>query len=881
MKEGMHMESLEEKCAGGPAQDGKVSGLELESEGGSLGGEVSQGSQVSLEGGASLLGDGLTGGIFSSSFGEALLAAIERETGIRVAPPSGALALKSDSDWAEAEARWADPTSDDDAEAAARDAREAARRWADAEKLALCLSKAGVAASFFASGASAAALSPSSASGASADSSAPAFGASRDSGFEARARFFSAFLMSLLRPHIRTNPLLYRRYPEEVVPPFLAVQLAALGFARTEADADSQGSVCTDFDSLQLAAPDLDLVLDELRDSGLALDMAQELMLFDLPQGPEEKAVVPEGCYLQTDQSRLTPQRHPLVIDPEGRRIYFERRFAEELRLALAVSRYGAVPEDPVGRAAAGALAAFKAEDARRGWTDEDHDRAVEGALKRRFTVITGGPGTGKTTVVVRILACLLAENPGLVIGGAAPTGKAASNLSGSIEGALQGMAKGGGVLAELGGLVSRAKVRCQTLHQWLSGKTGSERPSAASPLALDVLVVDECSMMDIGLAVQLFDALSSSRTRVILLGDKDQLAAVGPGSVFADLSDTRGALAPWIYSFTKSHRFSSGSRLYRLAKAVTPESGTEGDAEVVMAALSESQSMDGDAADNAVLWVKPSRGAGGRTGSGAAGGSNVTPALQEWLMAEYRPLFDRVKSAAGLPVAEAKGAGARGEAGSADNSDAAAFWKRISQVGVLSSRHSGVNGTDAVNDFMEARVRAAAGVAPDAKHYPGRLVLVTRNAWSLGLANGDTGVELPDGRGGLSAFFGGRVGAIPVALLPEHESAFAITIHKSQGSSYHRLAVCLPDAVGGKLCSRELLYTAVTRLADAGSVKGAMALFASESAVREAVGRRVKRFSGLADRLSMLIGRGRGVKVKRSLGAALRGSAGTGAAGA
>lgn len=868
MKEGMHVDGLDAKRAGAAPQSGKESGAGQDFGNDSFGSEgdgVSQESQMgrgSLAEGASPGLDGQGGGIFSNGFGEALLSAVARETGIQVAPSLGGLALKGAADLAEEEARWADPESDDDAEAAAENAREGAKRWAVAEKLALCLAKAGADVSFSAAGASAAAFASSSAPGARSASDAP-----RDPGYEAKARFYSTFLASLLRPHVRSCPQLYRRYPEEVVPPFLAVQLVALGFARTEADADSQGSVCTDFDSLRLAAPDLELVLEELKDCGLALDMAQELMLFDLPRDPNEKEVAAEGFYLQADTSRSSPQRHPFVIDPEGRRIYFERRFAEEMKLALAVSRYAAEPEDPVGGAAAGALAAFKAEDARRGWTDEDHDRAVAGALKRRFTVITGGPGTGKTTVVVRILACLLAENPGLVIGGAAPTGKAASNLSGSIEGALRGMEKGGGVLSELGGLVSRANVRCQTLHQWLSGKNGSERPSAASPLALDILVVDECSMMDIGLAVQLFEALSSSRTRVILLGDKDQLAAVGPGSVFADLSDTKGALAPWIYSFTKSHRFSSGSRLYRLAKAVTPESDSEGDAGVVMAALSESQSMDGDAADNAVLWVKPSRGAGDRASGGAAAGSGVTPALQDWLMAEYRPLFERFKSAAGLPVAEAKGSGAIGEAGAAENSGAALFWKRISQVGVLSSRRSGVNGTNAVNDFMEARVREAAGVAPDARHYPGRLVLVTRNAWSLGLANGDTGVELPDGRGGLSVFFGGRVEAIPVALLPEHESAFAITIHKSQGSSYHRLAVCLPDAVGGKLCSRELLYTAVTRLADVGGVKGAMALFASESAVREAVGRRVKRFSGLADRLSMLIGRSRAGKAQQGQG--------------
>lgn len=181
------------------------------------------------------------------------------------------------------------------------------------------------------------------------------------------------------------------------------------------------------------------------------------------------------------------------------------------------------------------AIEAFRESDRSSGRTDPDHDRALEQALGSRLTVITGGPGTGKTTVVVRIIACLLAENPDLVIAGSAPTGKASSNLEGSILGALPGMESGGAELARLAGLVRSSGIRCQTLQRWLSEQRRIEA---------DVLVVDECSMMDLDLASRLFDALDPARTRVLLLGDKDQLAAVGPGSVFSDLSDKAGRLA-------------------------------------------------------------------------------------------------------------------------------------------------------------------------------------------------------------------------------------------------------------------------------------------------------------------------------------------------
>lgn len=622
-------------------------------------------------------------------------------------------------------------------------------------------------------------------------------------------RTFRALGEALLRPALRTNPGLSE---SDVRSALLAVMA---GFARTERDPEASGSVCTDFASLELPEEELEPVFKALEEATIASPM-------------EGASAFSEGGEFR-----------PIVIDREGRRLYFERRFADEMAVARAAARFASLPRAGMTEKEAAALKDFMREDAETNRADPDHDAAVEGALRNRFTVITGGPGTGKTTAVVRILACLLAENPNLVIAGSAPTGKASANLQESIEGAAARMAEGESPLAPYGKAVQRANLRCQTLHRWLSDRSGGAAPSARNPLPVDVLVVDECSMMDIDLARRLFSAVSPETTRLILLGDKDQLAAVGPGSVFADLSDKSGALGPWIFEFTRSHRFSDRSRLYRLAKAVTPKTG-ESDANAVFGILREDNAPD----DNEIRWEAR----GGETHQG------VTGALRTWLESEYGFLFEALKDGA-LPFAEAE-----------PSPELLRFWDQVDAIGCLSSVHAGVNGTDAVNAFMEGKARAAAGAAPSDLHYPGRLVMVTRNSRSLDLANGDVGIELPDGSGGkpegtgkgLAVWFGARKKRVPAVLLPEHESAFAITIHKSQGSSYRHLAVCLP---GGRAGSRELFYTAVTRLADSRengkTVYGQLRVFAAPGAVVAAVSRKMKRFGGLAERLRLLIGEG------------------------
>ena len=240
----------------------------------------------------------------------------------------------------------------------------------------------------------------------------------------------------------------------------------------------------------------------------------------------------------------------PLVLDEGAGGL----AFAEEQRLAAALVRIASKPPRTLPEATAalverltGALHA-----------DELQTKAVRLALENRLAVISGGPGTGKTTTVVLILECLLEENKDLSIYLAAPTGKATSRMRQSIVAMTQGP----------------RRVEEHTIHKWLVKKTPSgEKPTADNPLPADVLIIDEASMVDIHLAARLFEVVSES-TRVIILGDKHQLAAVGPGAVFADISATDGALAASTVELKTSRRFAEGSVIAKLAAAINHDGG-------------------------------------------------------------------------------------------------------------------------------------------------------------------------------------------------------------------------------------------------------------------------------------------------------------------
>ena len=489
-------------------------------------------------------------------------------------------------------------------------------------------------------------------------------------------------------------------------------------------------------------------------------------------------------------------------------------------------------------------------------------------AAGNAFSIITGGPGTGKTTTVVRLLAVLQSlalhgsEGVPLRIRLAAPTGKAAARLSASVAGAVQKLP-----LAALGDAVRLAgaiPVDVTTLHRLLGAKFDSRhfRHHAGHPLALDVLVIDEASMVDLEMMAAVLDALPPT-ARLVLLGDKDQLASVEAGAVLGELcsraqagrywSDTArwlaevtgehiedelldpagDALDQCVVMLRHSHRFGEHSGIGRLADAVN-----RGDYSRMQAlkrqAYQDLAWIDLPAADHAALQVLVVDG-GEVCGTGEMfGGSNAR--------AGYRHYLDRVRD--GLPAPDA---------------DLACFdaWAHDvlhahAQFQVLCALRAGPWGVEGLNRSIADILHAQGPIAPQGEWYLGRPVLVTRNDAALGLMNGDVGVSLyapmesdrPDGYVLRVAFADGRGGIrwVLPSRLQAVETVYAMTVHKSQGSEFTHTALVLPPTMS-PILTRELIYTGITRAKQwftwAAAGRG-------DFIAKQAIGRRVVRASGL-----------------------------------
>jgi exodeoxyribonuclease V alpha subunit len=573
--------------------------------------------------------------------------------------------------------------------------------------------------------------------------------------------------------------------------------------------------------ALAVRAPRLGHVLVDLATirATVAVDTEEPIDLDALPWPdpagwPWSVAACPLVAGGEEDQHADRPLR--LV----GTALYLDRYWREERRVAAGLAiRAMHVPDDvDLGALREGLERLDGAPRAR---------LAAAAAVLGRLAVVAGGPGTGKTTAVARIVA-LLAEQaaatgaPPPLVALAAPTAKAAARLREAVHGEAATLAVTDAVRAQL--LATDAS----TLHRLLGAKRGTRsrfRHDDANRLPHDVVVVDETSMVSLTMMARLLDAVRPD-ARLVLVGDPDQLSSIEAGAVLGDvvgpaatrmrprpqararLAEATGGIetdaedgtrpvGDGIVVLDRVYRF--GGRIATLADAVR-----RGDADATLAALASTD-------DDRVTWIPVDAG----------------QAPDDRLLA---------------PVRDAATATGRAVIAAARDGDAPAALDRLSAFRLLCAHRRGPHGvttwTAAIERWLAPEIDAAGGRLRD---YPGRPLLVTANDYDLNLFNGDTGVLVDDGDRLRAAFENDRV--VRPNQLGAVETVYAMTVHKSQGSQFSTAAVIVPPP-SSRILTRELLYTAVTRARDH------LIVVATEPAIRAAVGRPAARASGLRARL-------------------------------
>ncbi len=524
------------------------------------------------------------------------------------------------------------------------------------------------------------------------------------------------------------------------------------------------------------------------------LDMKTAVELNIAPFGTPPRQLQPPGyeawrtALLPCDTIGSPGEYTPLVMDEAGR-LYLHRSWEYERLTAKAIlSRSHQLPLDGT-LLESGLERYFLATD---GQPDLQRE-AARMALTRGFSTISGGPGTGKTATVARILALTIElagdQQPRIAL--AAPTGKAAMRLRQSIMQAA-------GKLDLPEDIIKRVPTEVSTIHRLLGVRAGGNgfRHNRDNPLPCDLLVVDEASMVDLPLMAHLLEALPD-RARVILLGDRDQLASVEAGAVLADIcagSGDTSETAPSVIQLTKSYRFDGESGIGVLSRLINA-----GEEIAALELLVSGRYPD-------VIWRPLPTGRSFESAFMAAAKAGYAAYVQAVAPEEALAELDRFR--------------------------------------VLSPLRSGMYGVSSLNGLCEA----ALGLKNrEEEHFYRHMpVMVSGNNYELGLFNGDTGVVI-ENQGRPAVWFSDPESGLrhlsPLRL-PAHETAFALTVHKSQGSEFDRLLLILPERISEAL-SRELLYTAVTRARQTVEIWGTQEVFS------QAVRRLTKRSSGLADKLA------------------------------
>jgi exodeoxyribonuclease V alpha subunit len=481
------------------------------------------------------------------------------------------------------------------------------------------------------------------------------------------------------------------------------------------------------------------------------------------------------GCRLVSD-SRHTP----LVLS--GRRLYLARYYHYELRLAEQLSRLAKVYNPHENRFRL--LDLCFGED--KGTVDWQREAAII-ALSKGLCVISGGPGTGKTSTVVKIIGLLLTHyGTDTRIAVAAPTGKAAMRLRKSIIQHIPSL--------PLESAIKKAMpTEAQTLHRLLGSRRLSPRfiHNSDNPMPWDVIIVDEASMVDLALMSKLVDALHQD-SKLILLGDHDQLASVETGAVLADCIK---AVPGNVVELKKTWRFND--QIAQFAALVNM-----GDAEAA--------------------WEMVA----------AESVSAIRKSDSQWLAEAVERYTCYMEKAQKISRAD----------------ELAFLFESFDGYQILCAVRHGPRGVSQINNQIEKYLTLQGYDCRNNEWYRGRPIIITRNDYHLELYNGDIGICMPDpdNQGEPAIWFEqgeGRFRSILPVRLPPHETVWAMTIHKSQGSEFQEVLVVLPEE-DSPVLSRELLYTAITR------ARNRVSVLSDKSVCETAIFRKTARCSGLAERL-------------------------------